>query len=143
MHEGGAAVFTTMFYSLYNRGPKIHPSFPTSRKLEPQKVSKNESFCGHSHPSDEGKGKHTNTWRMISPQGLGILLVSGILVRVPVLEYPPIRATRLSPNLCGPSIRTAFENIVPFPSFRFSCDISLRNKNRNPNHRINFVSHRF
>ena len=117
MHEGGAAVFTTMFYSLYNRGPKIHPSFPTSRKLEPQKVSKNESFCGHSHPSDEGKGKHTNTWRMISPQGLGILLVSGILVRVPVLEYPPIRATRLSPNLCGPSIRTAFENVVPFPLF--------------------------
>ena len=69
MHEGGAAVFTTMFYSLYNRGPKIHPSFPTSRKLEPQKVSKNESFCGHRHPSDEGKGKHTNTWRMISPKG--------------------------------------------------------------------------
>ena len=107
MHEGGAAVFTTMFYSLYNRGPKIHPSFPTSRKLEPQKVSKNESFCGHRHPSDEGKGKHTNTWR-------------------------------LTPKVCKYSAAHQYvrhsKMLFPSPSFRFSLYISLRNKNRNPNH---------
>ena len=51
-------------------------------------------------------------------------------------------------SLCGPSIRTAFENAairqqrLLFSRLLFSLLSTSPNKNRNPNHRINFVSHR-